>query len=215
MAHLIRNVTFNDGMRFRIIDAKGQVVGRLASQIATALMGKDKPIWRPHRDCGDVVIVTNSQDVVLTRNKWDGKTYKWHTGYMGGLKERSAKDEHARDPTSVLRKAVLRMLPKNNLQKTWARKLRIFPGESHDFENQVELVPMEMPPRLLRFKWKQHAVDELPEGYLPVNPEVYWQKRNLFLNHIARGEARKAQMEVIEKRRSEAISNGERPPDSS
>jgi len=112
--------------------------------------GKDKPTWRPHLDCGDVVVVINSKDVVFTRNKWERKTYKWHTGcglsasasivlgfaaqlrlssrylrdpvstvlrYMGGLQERTAEDEHKRDPTSVLRKAVERMLPKTNLQK--------------------------------------------------------------------------------------------------
>mmetsp|Transcript_20355 Transcript_20355/g.36315 ORF Transcript_20355/g.36315 Transcript_20355/m.36315 type:complete len:208 (-) Transcript_20355:49-672(-) len=204
MAHLLRNVTLHENARFRIIDAKGQVVGRLASQIATALMGKDKPTWRPHLDCGDVVVVINSRHVELTRNKWDKKTYKWHTGYMGGLKERKAKDEHALDPTSVLRKAVLRMLPKTNLQKIWGRKLRIFPDEEHEFEGEeVELKAMEMPPRNIVFKWREHAVDALEEGFEPVNPEVYWRKRNLFLNHIARKEAAEAQAELIRKRREE------------
>uniref|UniRef100_A0A061R6R1 Large subunit ribosomal protein L13 n=1 Tax=Tetraselmis sp. GSL018 TaxID=582737 RepID=A0A061R6R1_9CHLO len=195
MAEILRNVQLHETARFRIIDAKGQVVGRLASQIATSLMGKDKPTWRPHVDCGDVVVVVNSRHVELTRNKWDQKTYKWHTGYMGGLKERKAKDEHSRDPTSVLRKAVLRMLPKTRLQKKWARKLRIFPDEQHEFSGKVDLVPLEMPPRNLRFNWRKHAVGELPEGHEPVNPEVYWRKRNLFLNHIARQEAQVAMME--------------------
>lgn len=100
-----------------MIDAKGQVVGRLASQISKILTGKDKPTYRPNQDCGDAVVVINAGDVDFTGRKWDNKLYRWHTGYPGGLKERTAKDQQSRDPGSVLQKAVMGMLPKTNLRR--------------------------------------------------------------------------------------------------
>ncbi|EFN58737.1 hypothetical protein CHLNCDRAFT_19927, partial [Chlorella variabilis] len=123
-----------EGLRLRLVDAKGQVVGRLASQIATILQGKDKPTYRPNADDGDVVVVVNAGEVELTGRKWDQKLYRWHTGYPGGLKERTAKQMAAKKPDAVLRGAVLGMLPKNNLRRSMARKLRIFAGERHTFE---------------------------------------------------------------------------------
>ena len=99
------------------MDAKGQVVGRLASQIARVLQGKDKPTFAAHEDGGDVVVVVNAEHVEFTGRKWDQKLYRWHSGYPGGLKERTARDQHSRKPDYVLRAAVLGMLPKNNLRR--------------------------------------------------------------------------------------------------
>jgi large subunit ribosomal protein L13 len=79
--------------------------------------GKDKPTFQPNQDDGDVVVVVNAGDIELTGRKWDQKLYRWHTGYPGGLKERTAKDMFARKPDSILREAVLGMLPKNNLRR--------------------------------------------------------------------------------------------------
>lgn len=172
-ASALQGVQSVEGLRFRLVDAKGQVVGRLASQIATILQvgcrparalpvakkaqrpateacrrasrsvlcaqggrrpccllpacprlparcppqGKDKPTFCPNKDDGDVVVVVNAADVELTGRKWDQKLYRWHTGYPGGLKERTAKQMFAKKPDSILREAVLGMLPKNNLRR--------------------------------------------------------------------------------------------------
>ncbi|KDD74311.1 ribosomal protein L13e, partial [Helicosporidium sp. ATCC 50920] len=141
MAHRITRLT-QECSRFRVVDAKGEVVGRLASRIAMTLMGKDKPTYVPRSCDGDAVIVVNAAQVELTGNKWEKKLYRWHTGYPGGLKERSAQDQHARDPTKVLREAVMGMLPKNLLRKTMSRRLRIYAGSEHEFEGAgAELVP--------------------------------------------------------------------------
>eukprot|EP00889_Picochlorum_renovo_P000371 jgi/Picre1/27401/NNA_000368.t1 len=95
------------------------------------------------------------------------------TGYPGGLKERTAKEQLAREPTKVLKNAVMGMLPKNNLRRSMARKLRIFPGEDHDFVGHPALVVHQMPPRTLRDKGDVFVA---PEGFEPFNPEVYWKK---------------------------------------
>lgn len=168
----IKNV---EGLRFRLCNADGQVVGRFASQVAQILMGKDKPTYCPNKDDGDVVIVINAKNLEFTGNKWDDKVYRWHTGYPGGLKERTAKEQRERDPTEVLRKAVMGMLPKNNLRRAMARKLRIFPGPDHDFIGHPALVAHDMPPRKLRNKG---GVFEAPDGYEPFNPDLYWKKIN-------------------------------------
>lgn len=159
-------------LRFRLVDAKGQVVGRLASQIAKVLMGKDKPTFVPWRSDGDVVVVINSKDVEFTGRKWEQKLYRWHTGYPGGLKERNARDTHSRDPCAVLRNAVRGMLPKNNLRKEMSRKLRIYPGPEHGITG-VNIEPMKLPPRKIREK---ESLFILPEGFEPFNPEAYWKR---------------------------------------
>ncbi|KAK9810050.1 hypothetical protein WJX72_004007 [[Myrmecia] bisecta] len=140
------------GLRFRVIDAKEQVVGRLAAQIALILQGKDKPTYAPHKDEGDIVIVKNARHAELTGKKWDQKLYRWHTGYPGGLKQRTAKDQFQREPEDILRRAVYGMLPKNNLRKERARKLRLFPDEWHPYEKDERVVTWEMPPRKLRVR---------------------------------------------------------------
>ncbi|XP_010274325.1 PREDICTED: uncharacterized protein LOC104609659 [Nelumbo nucifera] len=138
-----------EGLRWRVFDAKGQVLGRLASQISTVLQGKDKPTYTPYREDGDMCIVLNAKDVCVTGRKLTDKFYRWHTGYVGHLKERSLKDQLAKDPTEVIRKAVLRMLPRNKLRDDRDRKLRIFSSSEHPFGDR----PLEsyvMPPRKVR-----------------------------------------------------------------
>ncbi|KAL2335206.1 hypothetical protein Fmac_016419 [Flemingia macrophylla] len=125
-----------EGLRWRVFDAKGQVLGRLASQIATVVQGKDKPTYAPNRDDGDMCIVLNAKDICVTGRKLTDK-------------ERTLKDQMAKDPTEVIRKAVLRMLPRNKLRDDRDRKLRIFPGSEHPFGDRP-LEPYVMPPRSVR-----------------------------------------------------------------
>lgn len=138
-----------DGLRWRVFDAKDQVLGRLASQISTVIQGKDKPTYAPNRDDGDMCIVLNAKDISVTGRKLTNKFYRWHTGYVGHLKERSLKDQMAKDPTEVIRKAVLRMLPRNKLRDDRDRKLRIFADSEHPFGDRP-LEPYIMPPQRVR-----------------------------------------------------------------
>ncbi|XP_075652318.1 uncharacterized protein LOC142622676 [Castanea sativa] len=138
-----------DGLRWRVFDAKDKVLGRLASQISTVIQGKDKPTYAPNRDDGDMCIVLNAKDISVTGRKLTNKFYRWHTGYVGHLKERSLKDQMAKDPTEVIRKAVLRMLPRNKLRDDRDRKLRIFADSEHPFGDRP-LEPYIMPPRRVR-----------------------------------------------------------------
>lgn len=138
-----------DGLRWRVFDAKGQVLGRLASRISTVIQGKDKPTYSPNRDDGDMCIVLNAKEICVTGRKLTDKVYHWHTGYVGNLKERTLKDQMAKDPTEVIRKAVLRMLPRNKLRDDRDRKLRIFTGDEHPFGDRP-LEPYIMPPRNVR-----------------------------------------------------------------
>lgn len=138
-----------EGLQWRVFDAKGQVLGRLASQISTVLQGKDKPTYAPYRDDGDMCIVLNAKDIHVTGRKLTDKFYRWHTGYIGHLKERSLKDQMVKDPTEVIRKAVLRMLPRNKLRDDRDRKLRIFAGGENPFVDRP-LEPFVIPPRQVR-----------------------------------------------------------------
>ncbi|XP_030531037.1 50S ribosomal protein L13 [Rhodamnia argentea] len=138
-----------EGLRWRVFDAKGQVLGRLASQIATVVQGKDKPTYTPYREDGDMCIVLNAKDICVTGRKMTDKVYYKHTGFVGHLKERTLKDQMAKDPTEVIRKAVLRMLPRNKLRDDRDRKLRIFAGGEHPFADRP-LEPYVMPPRQVR-----------------------------------------------------------------
>lgn len=137
------------GLRWRLFDAKDQVLGRLASQIAVILQGKDKPTYTPNKEEGDICVVVNARHVALTGDKVKTKVYRWHTGYIGSLKERTVAEEMRKDPTEVLRTAVHRMLPRNRLRDDRMRKLRIFPDESHPLSEQP-LEKFEMPPRTVR-----------------------------------------------------------------
>jgi len=106
-------------------DASGKVLGRLASEIATVLRGKNKPNFRPYLIVGDKVLVKNASKIIITGNKLDQKIYYHHTGYLGHLKEVKMKDLMAKDPKDVLRRAVLGMLPKNKLQDALIKNLTI------------------------------------------------------------------------------------------
>lgn len=116
---------------WRVIDAQDQVLGRLATQIADILRGKDKAYFTPHTDSGDYVIVINADKVILTGNKWDQKTYERYSGWIGGLKVLTARQMHAKHPDRIIELAVKRMLPKNILSRYMMRKLRIFAGAEH------------------------------------------------------------------------------------
>ena len=114
-----------------LVDAEGKTLGRLASEIAKILRGKHKPIYVPHLDCGDYVIVVNAEKVRVTGKKLDQKFYYRHSGYPGGLKSISLRDQLQKHPTRVLEAAVRGMLPKNRLGRAMRKKLKVYAGESH------------------------------------------------------------------------------------
>ena len=115
-----------------LIDAKGLVVGRLASLVAMRLRGKHLPTYTPHVDCGDNVIIINAAQVVLTGKKRDNKVYYNHTGFIGGIKERTAKSIlEGKHPERIVEKAVERMLPRGPLARVQLGNLRVYPGAEH------------------------------------------------------------------------------------
>jgi large subunit ribosomal protein L13 len=121
-----------------MIDGRGLVVGRLASIIALRLRGKHKPTYTPHVDCGDNVIVVNAEKVVLTGKKLQKKVYYNHTGFIGGIKERSAKSiMEGRFPERILEKAVERMLPRGPLGRMQLGNLRVYKGPDHPHAAQT------------------------------------------------------------------------------
>ena len=118
--------------KWLIIDADGLVVGRLATIVAMRLRGKHKPTFTPHVDDGDNVIIINAEKVVFTGNKLAGKVYYWHTGYVGGIKERTARQLlEGRFPERVLEKAVERMIPRGPLGRRQMKNLRVYAGTEH------------------------------------------------------------------------------------
>jgi large subunit ribosomal protein L13 len=120
-----------------LIDAEGLVVGRLASLVANRLRGKHKPTFTPHMDCGDNVIIINAGKIALTGNKYENKTYYWHTGYPGGIKERTARAIlEGRFPERVMQKAIQRMMPGGPLSRQQLRNLRVYAGTDHPHEAQ-------------------------------------------------------------------------------
>ncbi len=123
--------------KWYVVDAAGQVLGRLASQIAARLRGKHKPEFTPHLDTGDFIIVVNAEKVTLTGNKKDKKIYYRHTGYMGGLKQQTAGEMLNKRPEDVIRLAVKRMLPKNRLGRKQLKKLKIYAGPDHPHKAQT------------------------------------------------------------------------------
>jgi large subunit ribosomal protein L13 len=120
-----------------IVDADGQTLGRLATQIADTLRGKGKPQYTPHVDTGDFVIVVNAEKIQVTGNKLDQKRYYRHSGYPGGLRSRTLREQLDRRPTEVLRTAVKGMLPKNRLARQQITKLKIYAGPEHPHEAQA------------------------------------------------------------------------------
>ena len=119
-----------------LVDADGQTLGRLATLIADTLRGKRKPVYTPHVDTGDFVVVVNAEKVVVTGNKLDQKMYYRHSGFPGGIKSRTLREQLDRRPTEVLRSAVKGMLPKNKLARQQITKLKIYAGPEHPHESQ-------------------------------------------------------------------------------
>jgi large subunit ribosomal protein L13 len=130
--------------RWYVVDAEGQTLGRLATRIADTLRGKNKPQYTPHVDTGDFVIVVNAEKIAVTGKKLDQKRYYRHSGYPGGLRSRSLREQLDRQPTEVLRKAVKGMLPRNRLSRAQITKLKIYAGPEHPHEAQApEPLPLE------------------------------------------------------------------------
>ena len=130
--------------KWYVVDATNIPLGRVASQVAAVLRGKNKPIYTPHVDTGDHVIVINSDKVVLTGKKLDQKMYRYHTGYVGGLKEITYREMMAKKPEEVVSHAVSGMLCKNKLRSRMMTRLRVFAGPNHDHAAQN--------PEVLNFK---------------------------------------------------------------
>lgn len=126
-----------------LVDAQGKVLGRLATELAKILRGKNKPIYTPHVDTGDFVIIVNAGKVALTGKKMKDKIYYHHTGYPGGIKEMSAEKLLAKKPTEMIRIAVKGMLPKNSLGRQMIQKLKIYAGAKHPHEAQKP-VPLQL-----------------------------------------------------------------------
>lgn len=126
--------------RWYLVNAKGKVVGRLATRIARILMGKNKPQYTPHTDIGDFVVVINASQVRLTGKKWSQKCYYHHSGYPGGLRVTKAKEMREKKSEEILKHAVKGMLPKNNLGRKLLRKLKIYPGDTHPHQAQKPII---------------------------------------------------------------------------
>lgn len=129
-----------------VVDATGQTLGRLASQIATVLRGKHKPSFTPHIDCGDFVVVVNAEKVAIAQRRAELKEYIRHTGYPGGQRITAYGDMLEKHPERIIELAVRRMLPKNRLGKRIVTKLKIYAGEEHPHRAQK--------PQILEFKYK-------------------------------------------------------------
>jgi len=119
-----------------VVDAEGEVLGRLASKVAKLIRGKHKPNFTPHVDCGDNVVIINAEKIKLTGNKWNDKTYVRHTGYPGGQRTLSAIELFGKSPNRVVEKAVKGMLPKNKLGSALFRNLYVYTGGEHQQDAQ-------------------------------------------------------------------------------
>lgn len=124
--------------QWRLIDAEGKVLGRLATQVADILRGKDKATYTPHTDSGDYVVIINADKVVLTGNKLRDKEYKTNSGWLSGLKIISAQEMQKRHPGRIIEMAVRRMLPKNRLSGQVYKKLKVYEGTDHPHKAQVQ-----------------------------------------------------------------------------
>ncbi len=122
--------------KWYLVDAEGQTLGRLAARVAIILRGKHKPIYTPHLDCGDHVIVINADKIVVTGKRLTQKYYYRHSGYPGGMRRTSLRDMLRTKPEFVLSEAVRRMLPKNNLARKMMRKLHVYAGPEHPHQAQ-------------------------------------------------------------------------------
>ena len=120
-----------------LLDAKGKVLGRLATEIATILRGKNKPTFTPSADMGDYVVVINAAEIIFTGDKWAQKIYKRHSMYPGGLTETTAKEMLRKFPERIIEHAVFGMISKGNLGRTIRRKLRVYAGAKHPHQAQL------------------------------------------------------------------------------
>lgn len=123
-----------------LVDADGEALGRLASQVAVLLRGKHKPSFTPHVDCGDNVVVINAEKISLSGNKWDDKSYIRYTGYPGGQRTTTVKELLEKNPAAIVEKAVKGMLPKNRLGAELFRNLKVYAGTEHGQEAQKPTV---------------------------------------------------------------------------
>jgi len=128
--------TATSGKKWLLVDAEGQTVGRLASEVASIIRGKRKPNYTPHADCGDNVIIVNASKAVFTGNKLSDKQYVRYTGYPGGQRSLSAQEVLEKRPERVLEKAIKGMLPKNTLGRQLFRNLKVYAGAEHNHEAQ-------------------------------------------------------------------------------
>lgn len=124
--------------KWLVIDAKNQIVGRLATKIANILRGKNKPYYTPHSDAGDYVVVINAKDIVFTGDKFNQKIYRRYTGYIGNMKTLTAKELLKKRPETIIELAVKRMLPKNKLSRDLMKKLKVYPNLEHPHKAQVK-----------------------------------------------------------------------------
>ena len=129
--------------KWYVVDADGQTLGRLSTQIATILRGKHKPIFNPSVDCGDYVVVVNAEKIQVTGRRMDQKMYYRHSGYHGGLTEISLRDQLQKYPNRVIEAAVKGMLPKNRLGRKMIKKLKVYAGPEQPHEAQ-QPVPLEI-----------------------------------------------------------------------
>jgi len=135
MKTFMANAT-NVEKKWFVVDVKGKVLGRAASEVAKILRGKHKPEFTPHVDTGDYVIVINADKVVVTGHKFDKKVYRHHSGYIGGLKEIKFRHYFEKDPEKIFELAVKRMLPKNSLGRKMFKKLKVYAGSEHQHQAQ-------------------------------------------------------------------------------
>ncbi|MGC9325486.1 MAG: 50S ribosomal protein L13 [Desulfomonilia bacterium] len=120
-----------------VVNAEDKVLGRLAADVASILRGKTKPEYTPHTDVGDFVVIVNAEKVKLTGNKWSQKMYYRHSGYMGGLKEKTAREILNQKPEEIIKHAVKGMLPKNSLGRAMFKKLKVYAGNEHPHQAQM------------------------------------------------------------------------------
>ena len=158
---------------WHLVDAKDQIVGRLATQLVHVLRGKHKPSFQPNADCGDYIVVINASEIKFTGKKVDQKEYIWHTGYPGGLKRKNVKKYLEEKPEEILRKAVFGMMPNNKLRSKIMTKIRIFPGEKHLHEDKL---PLGTPPVNVTPEDKviKDEVEFNEEDAITITPE--WKK---------------------------------------
>ena len=129
-------VGLSENRKWYVVDAAGQTVGRLATEVARILSGKNNPQWTPFMDMGDHVIIINARQAVFTGDKTEQKMYRWHTLYPGGLREISARDQLAKRPERVIEAAVKGMLPKSKLGRAMAKKLKVYADTEHRHKAQ-------------------------------------------------------------------------------